>query len=47
MKKPVRRKAEAQAAARRYLRQHWSEIALHTLYLRWGLPTALLRKKRT
>jgi len=29
--------------ARRYVRLHGSEIAMHALYLRWGLPTASLK----
>ncbi len=32
------------ARARRYIRENYSLIVLHTLYTHWGLPTAPLRQ---
>lgn len=40
--KPKQTSPAKRAAARRYLRQNWSLMALHALYQRWGLPTSLL-----
>lgn len=41
--KAAKMKTEQQKRAAQYLREHGSEVMLHTLYLRWGLPTALLK----
>jgi hypothetical protein len=32
-----------QAKAKRYVRENATLIILHSLYQRWGLPTALLK----
>jgi hypothetical protein len=41
--KPIASEVEP---TRQYLRERWPKIALHALYLGWGLPTARLRKIR-
>lgn len=41
--KAAKMKTVKQKRAAQYLREHRSEIMLHTLYLRCGLPTALLK----
>ena len=39
-----RRMTKKQREAKAFLDANWSLIILHTLYLRWGLPTSLLKK---